>query len=134
MGDPDEPALSMWVDFIVEEDLDCPECGGHSTECECGDCEDERRKKEMANVRPDFEESLRRYVEDHRPPGGFLRACLENDFLEAVARYDRYSPEPYAELRAIAAWIYFEAPSECHGSPEKVKAWLSAKPAEGEAA
>ena len=67
-------------------------------------------------------ESLARYVDHGIPTGQFLRACLENDFLNAVCRADE-SNRPH--LRAIAQFIHNELPSDCHGSPEAVRAWLA---------
>ncbi len=64
---------------------------------------------------------LRRYVSHGIEPGSFLTALLRNDFLEAVRRAD---DENLANLPAYAAWLYEQAPAPCHGSPEKVAAWI----------
>ena len=65
-----------------------------------------------------------RYFNDHVEPGDFLRALLENDFIEACGRADEQN---LAALPAWAALLYNVAPSNSHGSPERVKAWLDAR-------
>ena len=64
---------------------------------------------------------LQRYVEHHIEPGGFLRAVLENDLKEAFGRADE---EARLGMFHIVCWLYNIAPSDCWGSPAKVKAWL----------
>lgn len=54
------------------------------------------------------------------PVGHFLTAVLSNNLFEAVSRADE---ESMRSLRHIVRFIYNEMPSQCHGSPEKVKAW-----------
>jgi hypothetical protein len=76
-------------------------------------------------VPPHLRAGLLRYVNDHRRPGGFLLAVLENDLSNAMGRAD---DESRAGLYAIVCWVYNEAPSTCWGSPEKVKAWLERVP------
>ena len=66
-------------------------------------------------------DGLKRYVEHRIPTGGFLRAVLENDLKEAVARAD---DENQHVIPIYVCWLYNEAPSTCWGSPEAVKAWL----------
>jgi len=73
------------------------------------------------DVREDIIASLRRYADLGIETGGFLRACLENDFMEAVGRAD---DDNIRVLCKICSYIYNEIPSPCHGSPEKVQAWL----------
>ncbi len=65
----------------------------------------------------------RRYLEQGTPPGGFLRACLENNLMEAVCRADEHN---LAALRQIAQWMHNECPHGARGSAEKVKAWIEA--------
>ncbi|MCR4300672.1 MAG: hypothetical protein NUV51_03605 [Sulfuricaulis sp.] len=67
-------------------------------------------------------EALTRYVEQHVPTGDFLLAVLENNLSEAVGRAD---DENLQNLPAYVAYLYNEVPSTCHGSPEKVTAWLA---------
>lgn len=68
---------------------------------------------------------LRAYIENHIRRGGFLTACLENNFVEAALRAD---PIARKSLWAIARFLYNEAPSDCWGSREKVKAWVKTHP------
>lgn len=68
------------------------------------------------------QDGLARYIVDRTPTGGFLRAVLENDLCEACVRADL---ESRAALAEIVLWLYYNAPSECWGSPERVDAWLA---------
>lgn len=72
-------------------------------------------------IRADIIQSLERYVKYGVPTGDFLRACLENNFMEAIGRADE---ENYATLAEIAMYIHWDIPARCHGSREKVNAWL----------
>lgn len=68
-------------------------------------------------------ESLQRYIDQGIPTGGFLRACLENDFSNACDRADlvnRY------HLVSLAAYIVHEMPDQCWGSRAAVDAWIEA--------
>lgn len=71
-------------------------------------------------VPENLRESLQAYVDTGRPTGGFLKACLANDFLEAFARADHISLQV---MPHIAAWIWMHAPHLSHGSYETVEAW-----------
>ncbi len=63
-----------------------------------------------------------RYATDRLPPGSFVRAVLENNLMEAMGRADEMS---LAGLFEIVRYVRWEIPSNCHGSPEKVTAWLA---------
>ena len=67
---------------------------------------------------------LTRYINEHCPVGDFLIAVLENDLMEAVGRAD---DENLRNLPAFVAYLYNEAPGNCWGSPEAVRAWLNDK-------
>lgn len=69
----------------------------------------------------DIRESLDAYVQQRRPLGGFLQAVIENDLLGAVGRADSRN---VMQLQAIAAYVYNDMPSICHGSPALYVAWL----------
>jgi len=69
-------------------------------------------------------ESLGAYVNERRPTGGFLRAILENNLMEAMGRADEDNRQC---LFHIVSYIYNELPMDCWGSPEKVRDWLNAK-------
>ena len=72
-------------------------------------------------MKQDTLDSLKRYADMGIPTGGFLRAVLENNLMEAFGRADRQNSEDMAE---IVGYVYNEMPIGCHGSPEKVRAWL----------
>lgn len=61
-----------------------------------------------------------RYVAEGVKPGGFLVACFENNFVDAMCRANGLE---MIELLAIAKWIYNEAPARCWGSPGIVQTW-----------
>lgn len=65
--------------------------------------------------------AIRCHVIDRQPVGDFLTAVLSNDLKEAVKRAD------HLNLTALVPWVdllYNYCPSNCWGSPAKVKAWL----------
>ncbi len=72
-------------------------------------------------IRPDILAALVRYVEQRIKPGGFLTAVLENNHMEALGRADSYNR---ATIHQICTYVYNDMPHTCHGSPEKVRAWL----------
>jgi hypothetical protein len=65
--------------------------------------------------------ALKRYSDDKIETGGFLRAVLENNLMEALGRADIYNREAIFD---ICQFIYNEMPAPCHGSKAKVSAWL----------
>ena len=66
-------------------------------------------------------EALRLYVNKRIPTGGFLRACLVNDFVLAVCAAD---DENLRSIVRLAKLMYSHLPSACWGSPARVDAWL----------
>lgn len=72
---------------------------------------------------PRHADSIRRYIEDGIPMGDFLTAVFANDLLGAFGRADHINQNL---IRDYALWVYNEAPSPCHGSYERVKAWIAA--------
>lgn len=74
--------------------------------------------------------ALRRYVDDRIATGGFLKACLENDLLQAACTAD---DECRLCLPEIMRYIANELPSACWGSRYKVKEWLRGKRAQASA-
>lgn len=66
--------------------------------------------------------ALRRYIEDGYPTNHFLRAVLENDLMEALARADDAN---FAALEAYCAWLRTYAPAASHGTPDRVAAWIA---------
>lgn len=78
--------------------------------------------KATPEIPPRTREALDRYAAEHRPPGGFLEAVLENSSLTLpVLLADENSLKA---LRLIVRHCYSKLPPECWGSPEKVRAWL----------
>lgn len=69
-----------------------------------------------------IKESLKRYVENKTPTGGFLEAVLSNDLVGAIGRADS---ENINRLPEIVRYIYNTLPSNCWGSREKVVQWLN---------
>ena len=69
-------------------------------------------------------DGMRAYIEHRVPPGGFLTAALCNDLMGACAKADRTNLH---HLPDFCRFLYNYAPMVCHGSPEKVKAWLERK-------
>lgn len=69
-----------------------------------------------------IKESLKRYVENKIPTGGFLEAVLSNDLVGAIGRADS---ENISRLPEIVRYIYNTLPSNCWGSREKVVQWLN---------
>ena len=67
-------------------------------------------------------ESLDRYINHRLPPGDCLTAILANDLSGAFARADVNTARA---MGTIASYIYNNVRSDCHGSYERVKEWLS---------
>lgn len=65
-------------------------------------------------------EGLGAHIETGREVGGFLRAVLINDLMQAVSKADDVS---LAHLAGIVKFLYNYAPSKAFGSPAAVKAW-----------
>ena len=65
---------------------------------------------------------LRRYIEHKVGPGDFLMAVLCNDLRRACERADDTNIKL---LVNYVRFLYNDAPSQCWGSAEKVKAWLA---------
>lgn len=69
-------------------------------------------------------EGLRRYVQQHIEPGHFLSSVLANDLMDAVCRAD--AEFDMEQLRDLLKFIHNEVmPGFCHGSREKVAAWVA---------
>lgn len=66
--------------------------------------------------------ALEHYRDNRVVVGGFLRACLANDFVGAATHADRNNSHTLPE---IARWIYNKMPSKAWGSYEKVDAWIA---------
>lgn len=81
-----------------------------------------KRIDENINMIPaHMHQGVRDYVFNRLEPGGFLTAVLENDLKGAVGRADNINR---THLAAWANFVVWALPSICHGSPEKVQAYL----------
>ena len=65
--------------------------------------------------------AVRRYVNQGISPGSFMTAVLENNLTQAFCRADDINTQ---YMRNWADFVYNHMPSNCHGTPEKVAAWL----------
>ena len=79
------------------------------------------------HIRSDMIEEIRRYVDHHVRPSGFLAAVICNNLQDAVFYAD---DENLRNLPAFVAYFYDEAPSTCWGSVEKMQEWLKARKVE----
>ena len=64
---------------------------------------------------------LQEYGTNHRHPGDFLLAVLENNLAGALGTAD---PENLAALYDIVLYAWNHLPLQCHGSREAVREWL----------
>ncbi len=90
--------------------------------------DDEARQPQRVSygeIRPNILRAIRNYADHHLPTGDFLQAVLENKLLEAFELAD---DDNLRALFHICAYVYNEIPGNCHGSPERVKAWLANRP------
>lgn len=76
---------------------------------------------DSSKIEQRFKESIDRYVQHKIPTGGFLRAVLENNLMEAIGTADT---EAMDNIRHIVCYLYNEVPGNCWGSKEKVAKWL----------
>ncbi len=81
-------------------------------------------------IKPSIIDGLRRYVEDHCSTGDFLRSVLENNLLDSCVKAD---PDNLEALKEIVLYCHWEIPWQCWGSPDRVKAWLRARPVQEKA-
>ena len=64
---------------------------------------------------------LKRYVEERKPVGGFLKAVICNNLQDAAGYADETNLE---NLPAYCAYLRNCVPAACHGSAEKYAAWI----------
>lgn len=78
---------------------------------------------ELVSIPDAIMEALERWkAGPNCPPGGFVRAVLENNLSEAMGRADLHSR---AALFAIVRWCHWNLPGGSWGSPENVRSWLA---------
>jgi len=68
----------------------------------------------------DIRGGMQRYVENGVRTGSFVTSVLRNDLAGSISSAD---PTNLKALPDIVRWVYNEAPGNCWGSVEKVKAW-----------
>ena len=76
-----------------------------------------------------MKEGILRYLEKGIRPGDFLTAVICNDLRGALAHADDIN---IVLLPNYVRYFNWEAPSECWGSPEKMKKWILKRRAENE--
>jgi len=64
---------------------------------------------------------LSRYILDHKEPGGYLRAVLENDLMTAIQTAD---PQNLKQLKNLCKWIFNNAPGDSWGDQFTVDNWI----------
>lgn len=72
-----------------------------------------------------FAKSLFWYLATGRETGGFLRACLENNLLEASCR--AANEKVLLQLPGIMKFLYNEVLFDAWGTPDKVQVWVDQK-------
>ena len=83
-----------------------------------------RRMCQEAGLPPYMAHGVYGYVELRIAPGGFLGAVLSNDFAGAVGYADHDNGKALKEWSIFLEWCL---PAICHGSKERVSAWLAAE-------
>ena len=73
------------------------------------------------NLPPHMRGPFKRYIENRISMGSFGTALVENNLSLAFATADHINT---AAMQDIVAWMNWEMPSDCWGSPAKVIAWL----------
>lgn len=84
-----------------------------------------RTSSTYAVIRRDILDAMDRYGQHHIPLGDFLTAVMANDLMAAIGRADDDNRQV---LWNICGYVYNELPSQCHGSPAIVEAWLMREP------
>lgn len=73
------------------------------------------------NLTVETQAGLARYILDHKEPGGYLRAVLENDLMTAIQTAD---PQNLKQLKNICKWIFNNAPGDSWGDQCTVDNWI----------
>lgn len=74
-----------------------------------------------ASIPQHMQPGLIAYIEDGQPPGGFLRAVLENKLYHAFAKGDDLNQSIMIEYARILEQI----PTRAWGSKEAVDEWIN---------
>lgn len=81
----------------------------------------ERYEEKLSLLPEHMRDGIVAWIETARPTGSFLRALLSNDLMGAFGAAD---DKNQTAMRQWVIYLYNYAPSECFGSPEKVRAWI----------
>lgn len=65
--------------------------------------------------------SMREYIDNGRPMGGFLTSLFANDLYKTISKADG---ENIKIIKDYVLWMIWESPQGCHGSYEKVEEWI----------
>ena len=63
------------------------------------------------------------YIAQGCLPGSFLQAVISNNLSRSFALAD---PISFVQMPEIVSFFHNEAPADCWGSPEKMRAWSAA--------
>lgn len=78
----------------------------------------------LGDAVPDhLRDGIHRYVVHGIRPGKFLQAVLQNDLFHGVGM--AADPLNIDHMRSITRFVFWCLPGECHGSEEKVAAWIA---------
>jgi len=72
--------------------------------------------------------TLRNYIENGIPTGGFLYNVLLNNLMMSYGKADI---ENLAALGHIIMFLHNEAPWDCHGSKDRIEEWIKKGGREG---
>jgi len=67
-------------------------------------------------------DGLNRWFDDHREPGGFLQAVLQNDLITAAVVGDAINRSC---LHNYVLFLINEAPTPSYGSPKNYLDWIN---------
>ncbi len=85
-------------------------------------------KMEVEGIPDHMRSGLKFYILKGLPPGGFLRAVLSNDLIEAFGRADHINQHC---VKNYVSFLYNYAPTSCWKSPENVTQWIKVGGLEG---
>ncbi len=68
-----------------------------------------------------FRGGVERWIEHGIEPGNFLSSVIDDDLLDALGSAG--GDMTRADIRDIALWFHWEAPTVCHGSLAKSRTW-----------
>ena len=72
-------------------------------------------------IPPRIKKAIDRYQKEGIEPGGFVRAVLADNLVEAVLRADS---ESLKALPEICRYVFNHVPNARWGSPELTEAWI----------